>query len=141
MRSLLNLAQKKQGVQIGKILFIETESFILVGKYDGTMFEGSDRLSMSAITDVQKVLFYLQGTNKICIWEGDRFTNNPFIEKVDPLILKIRGDGQAGRKKRGSKQTERHLKSIETRVGNISEHHSVSNSQNALKFLRELIRK
>jgi broad-specificity NMP kinase len=124
--------------KLGKINFHENK-IIIIGKYDGTIFEGSDKLSMSAITDVEKIINYAKG--KLVLWEGDRFMNKTFIEKVKPIILKIKGNGIKGRINRGSQQTERQIKSIETRVSNIKHNYIFENSNDCLNFIKKLYEK
>ena len=112
----------------------------IVGKYDGSMFEGSDKLSMSVSTSVDQ---YLEETsdNKFNVFEGDRFSNGKFIAKVQPLVLKILGDGVEGRENRGSSQSERQIKSITTRVGNIPADMEFENSTECYKFIKKYIKK
>lgn len=124
---------------LGKFCFHETDDCIVVGKYDGSTFQGSDRLSMSVITDLSKMLRYIERKNKLAIFEGDRFMNSRFIETCNPAIIKIDGDGSAGRNLRGSKQTSRFLKSISTRVFNIKPHKVAENSEECLREVIELI--
>jgi len=97
----------------------------IAGKYDGSTFQGSDRLSMSVMTSVPAFLNKTQGIN---IFEGDRFTNSKFITLARPFIIKILGNGKAGRLLRGSNQTERQIKSISTRVSNITADAELDNS-------------
>jgi hypothetical protein len=137
MKSLL--PSKPKHKKLGQFRFVETDDYIVVGKYDGTTFQGSDRLSMSVMQDVELFIKYAKSRKKLVICEGDRFTNGKFIEKIDPVIIRILGDGAAGRAKRGSKQSERHLKSIKTRVGNIRPHRNVSDSGVALELVKQLI--
>ena len=108
----------------------------IVGKYDGSMFEGSDKLSMSVSTSVEE---YLEETklSKFNVFEGDRFSNGKFIEKVKPLVIRIAGDGIEGRELRGSSQSDRQIKSITTRVGNISPDLEFKDSTECLSFLIE----
>ena len=124
--------------KIGKIKFHYNDDIILIGVYDGSTFEGSDRLSMSLNTDLDN--FLLWARSKIVICEGDRFTNSTFITKAEPVIFKIQGNGEAGRLLRGSKQTERHLKSIATRVSNIEAHVTADDSNEAYWLLNRLIK-
>lgn len=109
----------------------------VIGVYDGSIFEGSDRLSMSVMTsnlEAQKVFY-----DQFVIAEGDRFTNKTFIQHFEPYVVKILGDGSEGRKLRGSSQTERHIKSIQTRVNNIPQDFCVSDSKQCLDYLCETI--
>lgn len=102
----------------------------ITGKYEeGQTFQGSDKLAMNVMSSVDE--FLDENWDAINIYEGDRFSNSKFIAKVDPIIIRIQGDGEAGRAKRGSQQTERQLKSIRTRVNNIAE--SVKEKKSAVE--------
>ena len=140
MKSIINNFKCEKRQKIGKFYFHSSDDIVVVGKYDGSMFEGSDRLSMSVMTDIDDFLSYTK--NKIVILEGDRFMNAKLIDKAKPIIIKISGDGSKGRSLRGSNQTERHLKAITTRVNNIklaSTDYLVNNSHEALKIITEII--
>ena len=123
--------------KLGKIYYHTDNRIIVLGKYDGSMYQGTDKLSMSVMTDVDNFVQYAK--DKIVISEGDRFTNGKFIDKVSPLIIKITNDGKTGRIIRGSTQTERHLKSIQTRVNNIKANIEVNNSTEALQTIKNII--
>ena len=131
--------KKAVGKRLGLVLFHETDQYIVVGKYDGSMFQGSDKLSMAVMKSVEPFMRYVQSTGKIAIFEGDRFTNSKFIDKVDPAIIRIQGDGRNGRLKRGSNQSERHLKAISTRLSNLPSHHDSTDSDSALEYLKTLL--
>lgn len=136
MKQLLADYKLRPG-KIGKFKFHYNDDVAIIGVYDGTTFEGSDRLSMSVITDLQKFLAWSK--NKIVICEGDRFTNSTFISQAHPIIFKIQGDGEVGRKIRASKQTERHIKAIATRVKNIKEDVLTEDSEEAYQLIKTLI--
>lgn len=138
MRKLIEDNPNKP-LKLGKFLFHETDKLIIVGKYDGSVFEGSDRLSMSVITDLDKMLMYIKNKNKISIFEGDRFTNSVFIKKANPEICKILGDGEKGRLNRKSKQSTRHLKNMSSRVDNIKAHKNFNNSLDCFAYIQNLI--
>ena len=121
--------------KLGKFYFHENISYIIAGKYDGSTFQGSDKLSMSVITDLNKMLNYINKKNKTAIFEGDRFMNKTFINKAKPYIIKINGDGKDGRIKRSSSQSHRQIKSIKTRVGNINPHNIFKNSTECFNYL------
>lgn len=133
------LGGENKAYKLGLFLFHEFKNYIVVGKYDGTTFEGSDKLSMGVMKDINKIEKYLSKVNKIGFFEGDRFMNRNFIKKIQPLILKINGDGKQGREKRGSKQTERQLKTIKTRVSNIKEDMSFNNSTECYEYIKNQI--
>lgn len=125
----------------GMVLYHRNEKVAILGKYDGTTFEGSDRLSMAVMKDIPLAIKTLTGKVKWVIAEGDRFTNNNFIPHAK-YIIHIKDDGSKGRAIRGSSQTERQLKSIATRVSNLSTiaTHSVPNSSKALTTILSIIK-
>lgn len=137
MKSLIKHFKAEKRQKIGKFYYHTNDQVIVIGKYDGNTFEGSDRLSMAVVSDLDAFLKYTEG--KTIIAEGDRFTNNTYISKATPTIIKILGDGSEGRTKRGSNQTERHIKSIQTRVKNINSHYEVENSIFAFQLIIKLI--
>lgn len=119
---------------------IDTETnFVYLGVYDGSTFEGSDKLSMAIMKDAKDFKALAQKKNFVIIAEGDRFTNKTFTELFSPTIIKITDDGEQGRNKRKSKQTQRHIKAIETRVGNIKSNYDVSNSTEAYKLVKQIL--
>lgn len=118
----------------GQYTYIKKNGIILLGRYDGSVFEGSDRLSMSIMSSNDKIEPIFKQA-RFVIAEGDRFTNNTFIQRFKPIILKVNGDGAEGRLKRGSSQTERHLKSITTRVNNINPTLEFNNSTECFNYL------
>ena len=138
MRQLLESTHNHQKIKLNKFIFTETKFIIIVGKYDESTFQGSDRLSMAVMSDLQLMLDYAEHVNKTTIYEGDRFTNSKFIAKADPYIIKIAGNGELGRRKRNSNQSSRQIKSIKTRVGNIKENIVVENSEKTLELIRHL---
>jgi GTPase SAR1 family protein len=138
LKSLLKDGGDK-ALKLKKFNFHENDKFIVVGKYDGSTFEGSDKLSMSIMTDLDIMLTYIKKTNKIAVFEGDRFTNSNFIAKANPFIIKILGDGELGRKQRGSNQSIRQLKSISTRVRNIKADEICNDSAECLQIIKKYI--
>jgi hypothetical protein len=125
--------------KVGMFYFHRNEKIIALGKYDGSTFQGSDKLSMAIMRDLSKFVKHAKG--KIVICEGDRFTNSTFISKVKPIIVKIADTGEKGRKKRKSNQSARMIKSIQTRVNNIkNEKHLVLNSDVALETVVGIVK-
>jgi hypothetical protein len=137
MKQLIKLKGANLTYKIGMIYYHSNSLVNIIGKYDNSTFEGSDRLSMAAVKDI--AAFMVRNYDKINIYEGDRFTNSTFITAASPIIVKIQGHGDEGRRLRGSQQTDRHIKSIATRVSNISAHHDVENSDEALFLILKLI--
>lgn len=125
----------------GMVLYHRNDNVAILGKYDGTTFEGSDRLSMAVMKDIPLAIKTLTGKVNWVIAEGDRFTNKNFIPHAK-YVVHIKDDGIKGRAIRGSSQTERQLRSIATRVSNLSTlaTHSVEDSNKALSTILKLIK-
>jgi len=120
----------------GLVRGLEQAGTLYLGVYDGSVFEGSDKLAMNVSRDFDllKSMKEAMGYNIVC--EGDRFMNKKFIEMFSPYIIKIDGNGAEGRTKRGTIQSERQIKSIQTRVNNIKADATVVNSAGALKLIK-----
>lgn len=139
MKQLIEALQLTTNAKVGLIRFKTDGKNCVLGKYDGTTFEGSDKLSMSVAKDFELLQRVAKQKQLTLIAEGDRFMNKRFIDTFKPYIIKILDNGTTGRQKRGSKQSERQLKAISTRVKNIQEDTTVKNSTEALNKLLELI--
>jgi len=94
---------------------------------------------MAVMSDSDKLKSAQDKHNFTIVSEGDRFTNSTFINKFNPYIIKIKDNGKQGRDKRNSTQSERHLKSIVSRVNNIKENIAVQNSAEALELIKKII--
>tara|TARA_R100000734_G_scaffold19153_1_gene18686 strand:+ start:13610 stop:14086 length:477 start_codon:yes stop_codon:yes gene_type:complete len=125
--------------KLGKFVFHENDKCIIVGKYAGHVFDGSDRLSMSVMTDLDHMIEYIRSRDKITFFEGDRFMNKTFIKKCHPFIIKILDSGKDGRNNRGSNQTDRQIKAIQTRVSKISADKEVLDSNKCLALINRII--
>ncbi len=128
-------------VKCGKVkgAYSVEQNLFVAGIYDGSMYEGGDRLSMSVMTDYPRLRHWQVDGDVTILCEGDRFMNKSFIDMFEPVIIKITDDGSRGRKHRGSEQTPRHLKAIATRVSNVKADHEVYNSSMAAYKIRELL--
>lgn len=131
MKSLLKRLDLKP-CKFNLIRFMSDGKYCILGKYDGSKFEGSDRLSMGVAKDFKPFKELADKNDWTVICEGDRFTNSKFINVFEPFIIKIKDDGAKGRLKRKSNQTERQIKSIQTRINNIKSDKDVNNSEEAL---------
>jgi hypothetical protein len=133
MKQLIDQFKLTNIGKAGLYHWVGNDKLAVLGKYEGTVFDGSDRLSMSVMTANEEVApLYAEHT---VIAEGDRFTNKTYLTRFLPFILKIKGDGAAGRKLRGTSQTERQIKSIGTRVSNITPDYEFENSEECYNFL------
>lgn len=114
------------------------KSIIVAGKYDGSTFEGTDRLSLGVMKDYPLFLYYSQPY--FVLLEGDRFTNFTVLDKHQrPFVIKITDDGAKGRALRGVKQSETALKRIKSRVENITADLEVKDSNEALEVICKMI--
>lgn len=138
MKGLIEMFDVRTEAQSGLYRYLENENIIIIGKYNDEIFAGSDKLSMSVMADNAKFKEIIK--DKIVICEGDRFTNNTFIKEFNPVILRLLDNGESGRDKRGSSQTERHIKSMQTRVNNIKPHFVFTDSTQCLDFLENQLR-
>tara|TARA_R110000744_G_C19362840_1_gene561575 strand:+ start:2453 stop:2935 length:483 start_codon:yes stop_codon:yes gene_type:complete len=139
MKQIIQAYNLKTPAKIGMIKFVTDKRLSVLGVYDGSVFEGSDKLSMAVMRDCESWEKVRQKHNMIGVCEGDRFTNKTFIETCKPYIIKIIDDGSDGRELRQSSQSERHLKAIQTRVGNIKADEEVKDSQQALTIIQGMI--
>jgi len=118
MKSIIKELNLTEEGKVGTLNYLVGGNYILTGKYVGEVFDGSDKLSMSVMLSLKEFLSI--NTGKIIFYEGDRFMNKNFIKAAKPFIIKILGNGNEGRIKRGSDQSGRHLSSVSTRVSNIT---------------------
>lgn len=118
----------------GQYKYLKQNGVIIIGVYDGSKFQGSDRLSMSVMASNKAIAPVFKSVNAV-FCEGDRFTNSTFINQFEPVIIRIKGDGAKGREFRETSQTERQIKSISTRVNNITAHLEFENSEECLKYI------
>lgn len=98
---------------------------IMVGVFDGTVHEGTDKLSMAVQPDFLKLLKALKKLDRrvVVVFEGDRLFNASLFEKaeVDELsiyILQTKNQSQ-NIAKRGTAQPEQFLLAKKTKVHNI----------------------
>jgi hypothetical protein len=139
MKSIIKKIKPKLKAKYKTIHFLTDERVCVLGRYVGEVFDGSDKLSMAVSKDFAGFKEVVDRKGWLIVAEGDRFTNKNFLKVFDPIIIKIKDDGKKGREKRGSKQTERHLKAIATRVSNVDEHLLVRTSSDALNKIMELL--
>ena len=133
-----NLLHDSKPYKLGLICFHKKDDYLILGKYTGKMFDGSDALSMAVSKDFQKLKAYCDKYSLKVIAEGDRFTNQKFISIFPPTIVRIQGDGANGRKLRNSNQSLAHLRRIKTRVDNIRHTKWVENSLECLKYIKNV---
>lgn len=101
--------------KVGTVYYMRSEDskYIVVGKYEGGVFDGSDQLSMAVMASWPLFLHRWKDADTIFI-EGQRFTNKKILALPSLEVTRILGDGAEGRKLRGTNQSLRHIKSVET---------------------------
>lgn len=91
-----------------------------IGVYDNSVFQGTDKLSMAVQPHFIKFLNYTDG---IVIFEGDRLFNNKLFSTEYPFIKIVLTASKETlderHKQRGDNQTERFLNSRTTKINNI----------------------
>ena len=92
-----------------------------IGVYDGSTFEGSDKLSMAVNKDFIK--FLLWNPNGVVVFEGDRLFNGSLFDldfHFDIYVLTASKETLNDRHtSRGDNQSETFLKGKETKIKNI----------------------
>jgi ABC-type dipeptide/oligopeptide/nickel transport system ATPase component len=104
----------------------------IIGKYEGHMYDGSDRLSMALMKEALDFREHQRQQGLTMIGEGDRLMNKTFLKVFRPTIIKITDNGTQGRKLRKSNQSAQHLQRVQSRVNSFPHHYLVSNSFSAL---------
>lgn len=108
--------------QCGLLRGIETkEGLYMLGVFDGSTFEGTDRLSMAVINDTLKWFSGLPSEARVFV-EGDRLFNERFLRETNAVLLAIDAHPrilQGRHAKRGDNQSETFLRSRRTKFNNI----------------------
>lgn len=110
-----------------KILnYLKSNNIIILGKYEGGKFDGTDRLSMAVQPVAQNFLTENANENYIVIFEGDRLFNKKFLEfssnqfETHIIILSTSEKIKTHRhKERKDTQQEKFLKGRKTKMKNI----------------------
>lgn len=139
MKQLIERFKCESKKKIGKIRYHTNSELIVVGKYDNSMFEGSDKLSMAIMSDYDTFMQF--NRNCFIVMEGDRFTNGRVVNHPEyvPVIIKITNDGKEGRQQRGSIQKEEIIQRMQSRINNIDANIDVADSNEALNKITDLI--
>lgn len=96
----------------------------MLGVFDGSLFEGTDKLGMTVINDALQYIGVLQaaGSKTVVFVEGDRLFNIRFLSKTHALLLVIDANEAVLKWRhieRGDTQTETFLKSRRSKVENF----------------------
>jgi deoxyadenosine/deoxycytidine kinase len=141
-----NLTPFKYGLVRG--LYDKEENIYFIGVFDGSTFEGTDKLSMAVQPDFVKFLNNRDGG--VVIFEGDRLFNNKLFTNDLPFVKVIlRASKEVIDKRhqeRGDNQTERFIGSRNTKINNIMKEHtdyiSILNNddESAVEIIKTYIR-
>lgn len=104
----------------------------MLGVFDGSLFEGTDKLSMTVIDDAIKFCNSRQQRCVIFV-EGDRLFNYRFLSETGARLILIDADEEILRLRhivRGDNQTERFLRSRRTKIENFALKYNVQRFMN-----------
>lgn len=113
----------------GKCRGLQSENYRMLGVFDGSLFEGTDKLSMTVIDDAIAYINRLRNAPEkyVVFVEGDRLFNQRFIVETRALLLLIDANEAVLKQRhlqRGDTQTDTFLRSRRTKVENfITKHH------------------
>jgi hypothetical protein len=113
-----------------RALHIPQHKVFVVGTYAGTTFDGTDRLSMSVQPQFEMMLLWLSGKRRFddytVIFEGDRLFNSKTIRRCPEfgpclwiVLSALPGMLKERHQARGDAQTERFLRSRETKIARL----------------------
>jgi hypothetical protein len=117
-KNFSNMVEFKDGLVRGEYCPIYNVYFI--GVFDDTMFEGTDKLSLSVQPSF--IEFISKTPNAKIVFEGDRLFNASIFEQVDSLIYILNIDPIIHKERhalRGHEQNETFLKGRKTKIDNI----------------------
>lgn len=121
----------------GKVRGIESadRKYQMLGVFDGSTFEGTDRLSMTVIDDAIKHIQQL-GTEpipRVVFVEGDRLFNYRFLSETCANVIVIDAFDEVLAKRheqRGDNQSETFLKSRRTKIENMMMKYNIPKTWN-----------
>ena len=102
----------------------------MLGVFDNSKHEGTDKLSMTVIDDALEYIRRLEpGFKKVVLLEGDRLLNERFIEETNAEVIIIEASKYILLKRhieRNDNQSETFLKRCETKVSNIQKKYDLA---------------
>lgn len=123
------LFSKSVALKHKTLRYIKSESeygnYFMLGVFDNSNFEGTDRLSMSVINDALDFIKILERDNKrnVVFVEGDRLFNRRFLSETNAELYLLRADPalvSIRHKQRADTQSERFMRSRSTKIENLS---------------------
>ena len=117
--------------QHGCLRGLRDGNFWTYGVFDGSLFEGTDKLSMCVINDALAHVETLQKDvqKHVLILEGDRLFNERFLKAARATVIVVDAAEPTLRMRhalRKDNQTETRLKACRTKVENFCKKHRVS---------------
>lgn len=112
----------------GLCKYINAGQFYMIGVFDGSTFEGTDKLSMTAIGDSINFIKGLEtlGGKRVVLVEGDRLFCERFLKSTGARVFIIEAEDSVIRKRRQERVKNGHtmsstfLKSRHTKVEKLS---------------------
>ena len=103
-------------------------AFSMLGVFDGSTFEGTDRLSMAVINDAMDYVSKLRDdtAKHVVFVEGDRLFNHRFVSGTGAELIIMDANEEvlnARHRMRGNTQNERFLRSRRSKVENFIKAH------------------
>lgn len=114
---------------------IEQGNLAMLGVFDGTTFEGTDRLSMTVIGDAIDYAKKLAGDSgkHVLLVEGDRLFNERFLRETRAALILIDAAPdvlEARHRERGDTQIPTFLKGRRSKVENFAKKHKLRRVMN-----------
>lgn len=110
---------------------IENGKFKMLGVFDGSTFEGTDRLSMAVIDDA--IDYIKQLDNAVVFVEGDRLFNYRFLQAVKASVIIIDAHPDMlhiRHAQRGDAQSEIFLKGRRSKIENFAKKYKLKRLYN-----------
>ena len=115
----------------------------MLGVFDNSKHEGTDKLSMTVIDDALEYIKSLEpGFKKVVLLEGDRLLNERFIEETKAKVIIIEASQYTLLKRhieRKDNQSETFLKRCKTKVSNIQKKYGLQTLQNNTEIEKDYI--
>lgn len=120
----------------GKVRGIERGAYQMLGVFDGSTFEGTDRLSMTVIDDAIAYIQALEAESKerkVIFVEGDRLFNYRFLQATRASVILIDASPEVlmiRHAQRGDTQTEVFLRGRRSKVENFAKKYRIGRVYN-----------
>ena len=114
----------------GKVRGIEQGDYKMLGVFDGSTFEGTDRLSMTVIDDAINYIKKqdVKPGKKVIFIEGDRLFNFRFLQETKATLIILDAAPHVLRQRhteRGDNQNQQFLRSRRSKIENFAKKHGI----------------